>query len=284
MALMILTRLRHMEKDLSPSEKRVAEYVIDSPKEAVRQNIQELALSSGSSPSAVTRLCKRVGVKGFSELKVLVAESIAGKSKGSEPFYVPDFSSEDDEKTIISKLIKTVGMNIEMIPALLSPDELRSSAERLLSSKRILLLGIGASHIVAEDFMQKCLRIGILPTCPSEEDMMLLGAAALDERDTALVFSYSGETPIIRKAAKAAKESGAVVISITRYGSSTLTGLSDHTLSVPAAESTFRQGATVSRLAQLIVVDALYSSMLIKLNNPRELIEASFGVVHNDHN
>ncbi len=281
---MILTRLKHIESDLSPSERKIAEYILGNTKDAVRQNIQETASAAGGSPAAVTRLCKRIGVKGFSELRLLLAEELSANIEASEPFYVPDFSTANDENSIISSLLKSVGMNLEMIPALLSADDLRSSAIRILQSSHLLLLGIGASHIVAEDFLHKCLRVGILATCPAEEDLILLASAALDEKDTAVIVSYSGETPIIKKAAKAVKEKGAAIIAITRYGSSSLSGIADYVLNVPAVESTFRQGATISRISQLIVVDALYSSMLIKLNNSKELITASFDIVRDEHN
>ena len=85
------------------------------------------------------------------------------------------------------------------------------------------------------------------------------------------------------KAAREAKERGASVVAITRYGASALSACADIVLNVPAVESTFRQGATVSRLSQLLVVDALYSSMLIKISNPKELIAASFGKVMEGH-
>lgn len=280
---MILTRLKQLESELSPSEQKVARYILSFSKEAVRKNIQEIAEASDTSASAVTRLCKRIGIKGFSELKVLIAEDIAVQAGEEQPFYVPNFSDTDDEETLVSNLLKSVSMNIEMIPALLSLSELKKSAERLLSSKHILLLGIGASHIVAEDFSQKCLRIGILASCPSEEDLILLAASALSSDDTAVIISYSGETPVIKKAAKEAKAHGAEIVAITRFGTSSLSSAADYVLNVPAVESVFRQGATMSRLSQLIVVDALYSSMLIKLNNSRELIEASFGVIRDEH-
>lgn len=281
---MILTRLRYSEGDLSPSEKKIAEYILANAKDAVRQNIQELAEAAGGSPAAVTRLCKRISVKGFSELRVLLAEELSSTAESQEPFYVPDFTDTDDESSIIRNLLRSVSTNLAMIPALLSSEAVKAAAERILSSKRLLLLGIGASHIVAEDFFQKCLRVGILAACPSEEDLILLASTALTADDTALIVSYSGETPVIKKAAREAKERGASVVAITRYGASALSACADIVLNVPAVESTFRQGATVSRLSQLLVVDALYSSMLIKINNPKELIAASFGKVREGHN
>ena len=66
---MIITRLEQILGDLSPSEKKVAQYILDNPKETIKLSVQEIAEASMSSSAAVVRLCKHIDVKGFTELK-----------------------------------------------------------------------------------------------------------------------------------------------------------------------------------------------------------------------
>ena len=276
---MILTRLKQITPTLSPAEYKAATYILDNPYAITRQNIQALAANSKSSTGAIMRICKKIGIKGFSELKLLIAEDLSGDQTSEGPYLIPDLEHGDSEARIIEKIISATAQNIQMIPAILDPEAVRSAAEKLLDASRILLIGIGASHIVAEDLYQKLLRIGIYSNCPMDEDLMLLSASCLTKKDVCIAFSYSGETSIIKKAVGEASRKGCFTIAITRYGTSSLTKTADCVLSVPASESTFRQGATLSRIDQLLVVDALYSSILSKMQNGISLISESFNIV-----
>ena len=280
---MIITRLEQILGDLSPSEKKVAQYILDNPKETIKLSVQEIAEASMSSSAAVVRLCKHIDVKGFTELKNMLFVSLSGSDNLSKPYYVPDFDKEADGKAIINKLVSSVCQNAQMLTAILSNKDVEKAAKLILSAKKILFIGIGASRLVALDFQQKLMRIGIVSSAPDDYDLMLLSSSGLGEDDVVVSISYSGETPIVKKATKTAKSNGARVIAITRYGSTSLSHMADCLLNVPASESTFRQGATISRISQLMVVDALYSTMLVLQDNSRELISKSFEMVMAEH-
>lgn len=280
---MIITRLEQILGDLSPSEKKVAQYILDNPKETIKLSVQEIAEASMSSSAAVVRLCKHIDVKGFTELKNMLFDSLSGSDNLSKPYYVPDFDKEADGKAIINKLVSSVCQNAQMLTAILSNKDVEKAAKLILSSKKILFIGIGASRLVALDFQQKLMRIGIVSSAPDDYDLMLLSSSGLGEDDVVVSISYSGETPIVKKATKTAKNNGAKVIAITRYGSTTLSHMADCLLNVPASESTYRQGATISRISQLMVVDVLYSTMIVLQDNSRELISKSFEMVKAEH-
>ena len=280
---MIITRLEQILGDLSPSEKKVAQYILDNPKETIKLSVQEIAEASMSSSAAVVRLCKHIDVKGFTELKNMLFDSLSGSDNLSKPYYVPDFDKEADGKAIINKLVSSVCQNAQMLTAILSNKDVEKAAKLILSAKKILFIGIGASRLVALDFQQKLMRIGIVSSAPDDYDLMLLSSSGLGEDDVVVSISYSGETPIVKKATKTAKNNGAKVIAITRCGSTTLSHMADCLLNVPASESTYRQGATISRISQLMVVDVLYSTMIVLQDNSRELISKSFEMVKAEH-
>ena len=263
---MIITRLEQILGDLSPSEKKVAQYILDNPKETIKLSVQEIAEASMSSSAAVVRLCKHIDVKGFTELKNMLFDSLSGSDNLSKPYYVPDFDKEADGKAIINKLVSSVCQNAQMLTAILSNKDVEKAAKLILSAKKILFIGIGASRLVALDFQQKLMRIGIVSSAPDDYDLMLLSSSGLGEDDVVVSISYSGETPIVKKATK-----------------TTLSHMADCLLNVPASESTYRQGATISRISQLMVVDVLYSTMIVLQDNSRELISKSFEMVKAEH-
>ena len=58
-------------KNLTSQEKAVVEYILDNPKDLLDMNVSELAKASYTSSSTVIRLCKKLEVKGFADLKFI---------------------------------------------------------------------------------------------------------------------------------------------------------------------------------------------------------------------
>jgi DNA-binding MurR/RpiR family transcriptional regulator len=55
-----------------------------------------------------------------------------------------------------------------------------------------------------------------------------------------------------------ARSRGAITVAITNSPRSPISAVADHILTTAARETTFRSGATASRLAQLTIVDCLF--------------------------
>ncbi len=112
------------------------------------------------------------------------------------------------------------------------------------------------------DLQQKLARLGLLAIYTPDSDMQIVQACALKENDALVAISYSGETNKVLRVVQEAKNNLTPTIAITRIGGNTLTKRSDINLFVPNIESLFRQGATISRINQLMVVDIVYAMIL----------------------
>jgi DNA-binding MurR/RpiR family transcriptional regulator len=55
-----------------------------------------------------------------------------------------------------------------------------------------------------------------------------------------------------------ARERGATTVVLTNFPRSPVTDVADHVLTTAARETTYRSGATASRLAQLTVIDCVF--------------------------
>jgi len=161
-------------------------------------------------------------------------------------------------------MVDTACESINSLKEVLSSSQVETAVESLFKSEKILLAGIGASALAAMDLYQKLGRLGLYASFPSEPDLQIVNACALDTNSVAVIFSYSGETKTMRQVAQQAKKAGATVIAVTRVGGNSLSKLADVVLTVPDSEALYRQGATLSRLNQLVVVDILYSSLIAR--------------------
>lgn len=116
--------------------------------------------------------------------------------------------------------------------------------------------------MVAQDAQQKFMRINKRATAYSDPHLQLSSAASLTPADVAIALSWSGETQEVLKAAKLAKQNGAFVVAITRYGRVSLAEIADVHFGLSAPEMAIRSGAMSSRIAQMTMIDILFSCVV----------------------
>ncbi|URZ18349.1 MurR/RpiR family transcriptional regulator [Clostridium felsineum] len=254
-----LIRIREIINDLNPSEKKIAEYILNKPKEISDLSIKDLADKSGSSQSAVVRLCKILNYKGYKEFRIMIAKDTASKVEGDSRY--TDINPKDDLDTIIKNISYNNKKSIDNTMEVLSAKEIETAVNVISKADRIDFYGIGASYIVALDAFQKFMRINKNVRATSDTHLQVECASNLRKGDVAVAISYSGETRDTFESIKVAKEAGATTISITKFGSNSISDLCDINLFVLSPEITFRSGAMSSRIAQLNVIDILFTSV-----------------------
>jgi DNA-binding MurR/RpiR family transcriptional regulator len=74
----------------------------------------------------------------------------------------------------------------------------------------------------------------------------------------AIAFSHSGETEEAISALRTAAGRGVFTVAVTNFPDSPLAELADATLTTVSRETRFRYGAMSSRMAQLVIVDAIF--------------------------
>lgn len=250
-----LNMIRQMLATLPPSEKKIAQYILNNPHNIIDITTHELAKRSDASSAAVIRLSKSLGLKGFSDLKM----RILGDLNDSVQSNYRDIEVGEGTSTIISKVTTNSLKAIQETSKIIDIDELNKAVRAINDSKRILLFGIGASSLVCVDGEQKFTRINKNAYFTNDVHKMSACAANLEERDVLIGVSYTGDTHEVINIMELAKIKGATTIGITRYGKSMLAERSDIKLFVSGVEeSKIRSSATASRIAQLHVVDLLF--------------------------
>lgn len=126
------------------------------------------------------------------------------------------------------------------------------------------LFGVGASGLVASDLYYKLLRVDVDAVFCTDLHVQLTYITGSKPGDVAIFFSNSGSTTEILELAQAARDRGACVVAVTKYGTNQLADLADYVLPTSSPELQFRSGATSSRLAALFVVDVLFTTLCNK--------------------
>lgn len=255
----LLSLLREQIEHFSPQEKRLAEYILEDPEQVQRMGITELAAACGTSPATVTRFCKSLRFKGFPDFKMRL---IGELSRTADAGTYQDIVAGRPLKEIVRAIEANHLTSITDTTRLLEPEVLERAISALRSARRIDLYGMGTSSIVAQDFYQKLIRLGKSCTAFADSHMQITSASTLNEGDVAFAISYSGETPETIAALQCAKDVGALTLSLTRYGTSPLPALADIPLYTSSLEEGVRRGPMASRIAQLHVIDILFTGMI----------------------
>lgn len=225
----ILHALEHEKAKLSQMERKLAERILSSPGEIVHMGITELAEQCGISPATITRFCKVLHFKGFPDFKVKLAAEIAHSDAAPQDggSSYQDIVAGNPLSVIVEAMQTNHLTSIRDTTSLLDLERLQAAVHLLCQARRVDLYGMATSSIVAQDFYQKLIRIGVNCTAFADSHMQITSASSLSEGDVVFAVSYSGETPETIDALMCAKASGASTIALTSYGSSTLATLAD---------------------------------------------------------
>jgi DNA-binding MurR/RpiR family transcriptional regulator len=249
-----LVILKEMINSLPPSEKKIAQYILDHPEDAILQTALMLGEKSNTSSAAVIRLCKSLGLSGFQELKIRVA----GDLQAEENTEYRDIEPNEGFKDIMNKVTSNTIQTLRETMDIMSEKNLEAAVSALSKARSILFVGVGASFIAANDAQQKFLRINKNVYAFSDVHMAATSIANKGEEDVVVGISFSGNTQEIARMLELAKQKNCTTISITKYGNSLVSKWTDILLHTSAAkEATFRSGATSSRIAQLHIIDIL---------------------------
>jgi DNA-binding MurR/RpiR family transcriptional regulator len=260
----LLVLIKSVLPSLSKAETKVAQEIIREPEAASTRTITELAHAAGTSEATVVRFCRSLGLAGHRELRMRAAQAVIGTGEGPDREIAGgDIPTGADMSRIIATVsYADVGAITDTANAL--DTAACAAVAALAGAGRIDVFGVEASGIVAADLVKKLHRIGCTAFSWPDVHAALVATALASPKDVAVAISHSGATTETVEFLESARDREATTIAITNHARSPLAKTADLVLTTAARETTFRSGATVSRIAQLMVVDCLFVGVAAK--------------------
>lgn len=279
----VLIRIRSALPALRPSERRIAQVFVDSPTVAASLSVADLAELCKTSTTSVVRFYKRMGYSHYKDLLMDIArESMRQElATASLPQVSGDIGRTDSLEDIVAKVAANETLSIADTARTLDTKALGEAVVLLSKARRIDTFGMGASSFVGLDLQQKLSRIGRTVLNWSDSHSAWTAAATLDGNCVAIAISHSGNTRDTLEFLTAAKESGAATMAITNFQDSPVASAADVVLRTAARETRFRSGALGSRIAQLMIVDCLFTAVAqASYDASMEALRNTYRVVH----
>lgn len=250
--------MREIFNELTPSEKKIANYIFNNSENVSKLSTGELAEVSNTSAASITRFARKLGFDGFQELKIDIAKSVAINGNTGDDSVYEAVRIHDNTREIIQKIALGNIKAIEETVSVIDEEAISQSIKAINMAKKINIYGVGASGLVGLDLQYKLMRINKQANMFLDSHTQLASAIHIKKGDVAIGISHSGRTLEVYKALEAAKKQGAITISITKYGKHPISDLADINIYTASVEKHLRTGAIASRIAQLTVVDILF--------------------------
>ncbi|MFD9006551.1 MurR/RpiR family transcriptional regulator [Streptomyces sp. NPDC059582] len=279
----ILVRIRGALPSLAPSERRVGETVLADPAEAASLSIGALGDRAETSGATVMRFCRAIGLAKYAQLRLALASAAAREDAlgGDRPSPSTDISATDSLAQITEKIIYNEVRALQETGNGIDIEALGRAIDAVSQARRVDIFGVGASGFVGQDLHQKLHRIGLMAFIWTDMHAALTAAALLGPGDVAIAISHSGSTQDTIEPLRDAAERGASTIALTNYARSPLAQSADVVLTTSVRETPFRSGATVSRIAQLALIDCLFVGVAQRsYDDVATALQNTYGAIH----
>lgn len=256
---MLLEKLRRAD-GFSDAEREIAEYVLNRREQVLGMTIAELAAAAYSSNPTIVRLCRKIGVSGFREFKIVLSSELE-RSAGREDVdaNVP-FGLKESAETIAGRIADLTQATVREGAELLRGAQLDDAAGMLDSARQVYLFATGDSMVRALGFQGKLLKINRLVQVSNLMQEQGYHAYNASAGDCAVFITYHGRQSGYVEYAATMKKNGVALIAITANSEGTLAELCDLVLPLPISEDHMGKIATFSsQIAIDYVLNVLYS-------------------------
>ena len=244
--------------ELTATEKRIAQFILDDVQSATTFPIAEMARLTETSQASITRFARAIGCKDVRELKVKLAQSLAVGQR-----FILDVPDLEGVQGIYETIINVLDINRRA----LNPESLKKAVAWLSNARQILAIGMGGgSTICAQEVQFRLFRLGLPVVSQSDGLLVRMMCSSVAPNDVVLALSLGGYTPEVIESAAIARQYGAKVIAITPQ-ETPLAENADIVLPLIVRENDYIFKPSTSRYAMLAMVDVLATELAMANKN-----------------
>ena len=257
----MLIRERLERSEFSNSERVIIDFILKEKMNIQNMTTKDIANATYTSPSTLIRIAHKMNFKGWNELK----EAYLKEEKYLETHFLDidanyPFSNDDTIMSIASKIATLKKEAIDDTLSLVTHDDLQKAVQTIRKASSIYVFAVSNNALITQEFAHNMSRIQKRVTVCSLQGELVYTAMNADPHSCAIIVSYSGETPILKKVINALKINHIPIIGITNIGDNTVSKNADVVLRICTREKLYSKIATFSTDVSFeYILDLLYS-------------------------
>ena len=212
----LMTEITSRYSKMTKAEKKVADFVLSSPQEALSATITDLSKLCDVGETSVFRFCRTLSLKGYQDFKLSLALSTSNSDIGQKKELIDVTQTSNCQET--AARVKEAYMRaLEQTFHTLNFHAISQTVALILGARTINLFGFGGSGTSANEAKNKFMKI--LPNCiyNSDAHIQLTQAALLSPEDVAIIFCNSGITKDCIEIAHICHTAKVPVVFITQF-------------------------------------------------------------------
>ena len=224
-----------------------------NPADFLELDAREIGYQCGTSEATVVRFCQRIGYKGLSEMKRILARELAANLISPRPASARTEGHEFLLERVFSDCTEAVRDTLSGVDRA----KLNSIAAAIARSARLYLFGAGGSAHIAQLAALNFLSLGFQTVAFVDPIQQLAAAKLATARDVAIAVTYSGNQSDVAEALQTAKKRRAFCVGITSFRHSLISKSAHDLLLMYIPSETLRGQAGAHRVAQIALLDTL---------------------------
>ena len=249
---------------LFDAEKKIAKFILNNPKKVVDMTVSELAEISDVSIASVSRFCRKVGLKGFAQLKISLAQELVDTHKSGE---ISNDISVDNIPQSLQNILANKITELKQTVNLINTDEFREILEGIRDSSRVQVIAVGNTIPVDIDAAFKFNELGIPTTAGTIWETQLSYSFTLGKGDVLIAISNSGESDKVLEAVKIANNNKAMTIGITNSPHSAIGEEVQYHITTATREKLFLDEFCFSRVSASTVIEIIFLFLTEMIEN-----------------
>lgn len=248
-------------KDLSKNERILADYILKHPEDVLKMSSKDLGKVCFVSTATVYRLCDKLGLSGFSDLKIKITSSLDDYRKSNEDFNF-DFPVNQFQThyEIIQKIKEDYEQTLNLTANLFSLDQLRLIASAMKKAQIIDVYTSAGNINFALNFQFQMQEIGIQVNVPVDEYQQRLIAASSNENHLAIIITFGGRGILSDILPRILHKVKTPIVLISSYDYTFKDFDADYQLYILPYENHYKKISSFStRLSILYILDVLYT-------------------------
>lgn len=203
-----------VEHELSASDKRLVDVMINSPAESALLNAAKLGERAEVHAATVVRLARKLGYSGFPELQRELQSNLL---TSADPALRLEKSLERIKSgNVIAELAAMEQLNLAAIADQVSQSKIEDTAKALVTARNIYVFARGNASALAEIAIRRFHRYGLLVTDLRHQGRELAERTlSISDRDVLLCFSFRRIVPGLPTLLQHAHKVGAQTILLT---------------------------------------------------------------------
>ena len=260
----VLDNITVLYDQLFDAEKKIAKYILNNPKEVVDMTVSELAQTSDVSIASVSRFCRKVGLKGFAQLKISLAQELVDTHKSGE---VSNEITLEDIPQSLQNILANKITELKQTVNQINTDEFKAILEGIRDASRVQVVAVGNTIPVAIDAAFKFNELGIPTTAGTIWETQLSYSFTLGKGDVLIAISNSGESDKVLEAVKIANKNGAMTLGITNSAHSAIGEEVQYYITTATREKLFLDEFCFSRVSAMTVIEVIFLFLTVMVEN-----------------